>query len=147
MGMILLQDRTLKSIKHDKSIKMTWLAKEGWEISHFSEFLEAWRWTINIKKGCVLKPNERGTVLMWILWCLDCVLVTCTPVQYFKKLMSRTLKNDSDKGSWQDSWEVISIKWMYYKEKQEKLWLGNFFALWQCSVSQRNINWFQTVEI
>lgn len=69
----------------------------------------------------------RGTVLMWILWCLDCVLVTCSPAQYFKKLMNRRLKNDTDKGSWQDSWGVISIKWMYYKEKQEKLWIGNFF--------------------
>lgn len=100
--------------------------KKGWEMSHFSEFLKVQRWAINIKKDHVLKTNQRGTLLMWILWCLDCVLVTCSPAQYFKKLMNRTLKNDADKGSWQDSWEMISIKWMYYKEKQEKLWIGIF---------------------
>lgn len=47
------------------------------------------------------------------------MLVPCSPVQYLKKLMNRTLKNDAEKGSWQDSWEVISTKWIYYKEKEE----------------------------
>lgn len=107
-------------------------------MSHFSEFLKVWRWAINIKKACVLKSNERGTVLMWILWCLDCVLVTCSAAQYFKKLMNRRPKNDTDKGSWQDSWEVISIKWMYYKEKQEKLWIGNFFLVTVLCLSEEH---------
>lgn len=92
----------------------------------FYEFLKVWSWAINIKNGYVLKSNERGTVLMWILWCLDYVLVTCSPVQYFNKLMNRTLKNDAEKGSWQDSWKLISVKWMYYKEKEEKLWIVFF---------------------
>lgn len=107
------------------------------------DFLKVWSWAMNIKNGCVLKSNERGTVLMWILWYLDYVLVTCSPVQYFKKLMNRTLKNDAEKGSWQDSWEVICITWMNYKEKEEKLWIG-FFSLRHCCVSQRDTNWFQT---
>lgn len=88
-------------------------------MSVFYEFLKVWSWAINIKNICVLKSNERRTVLMWILWCLDYMLVPCSPVQYFKKLMNRTLKNDAEKGSWQDSWEVISTKWIYYKEKEE----------------------------
>lgn len=40
--------------------------------------------------------------------------------------MNRTLKNDAEKESWQDSWEVKSIQWMYYKKKEEKLWIGFF---------------------
>lgn len=54
-----------------------------------------------------------------------------------KKLMNRTLKNDAGKGSWQDSWEVISIKWMYYKEKEEKVWIVFFFFSCDIAVSLR----------
>lgn len=143
MDMILLQYRILKSIKHDKLIKMTWLAKKAIKKCPFYEFLKVWSWAIDIKYSCVLKSSERGTVLMWILWYLYYVLVTCSPAQYFKNWMNRTLKNDTEKGSWQDSWEVISIKWMYYKEKEEKLWIV-FSSLWHCYVSQRNTNRFQT---
>lgn len=62
----------------------------------------------------------------------------CSPVRYFKKLMNRTLKNDADKGSWQDSQEMISIKWMYYKEKQEKPWIGIFFPVTVLCLSEEH---------